>query len=64
MKVRWTIEGVPCQFAQCGLHKGLLTEIPDDELPEDEGEREEFIQQWVNDEFDRHCAISWEVESK
>jgi hypothetical protein len=63
MKVRWFIEGAGCPYAQCGLHDGKVTEIPDEEIPDDPVAKARFIDEWIDDEFDRTASLYWEIES-
>ena len=61
MKIKWHIEGAGCPFQQCGLHRGYILTIPDDELPSDVKARERAIEDWVEDEFSRNIYPTWET---
>ncbi len=61
MKIRWWIEGAGCPFQECGLHKGELLEIPDDEIPDNGEAKEKYIYDVVQDEFDRRVYPQWET---
>ena len=65
MKVEWDIEGAGCNYAprQCGL-KTRVIEIPDNEIPDGEAERDKFIDEWVEDEFRREVYAVWKIAEK
>lgn len=50
MKVEWYIEGIGCHQHRCGA-KARITEIPDEDLPDEGPERERFIDDWIAEEF-------------
>lgn len=60
MKIYWSIEGVGCQFQQCG-NKLRLLEIESDEVKDmTPRQRQKFIDAAVQDEFERHVYPTWE----
>lgn len=60
MKVYWSIEGVGCEFHQCG-NKMRLLEIEEEEVdgmtPK---QRQDFIDEAVEEEFKRIVFPVWE----
>jgi hypothetical protein len=60
IKIRWTIEGTGCSFQQCGLTKGHVLIIESDELPTDPISRAKWIDDAVQDEFDRSVYPVWD----
>lgn len=60
MRVTWYIEGAGCPFQQCGLSKGRVVEIDDNDLPIDPVARSNAIDAVVQDEFDRHVYPVWD----
>jgi hypothetical protein len=60
MIVEWDIEGADCPLAQCGI-KTRRTEIPDNEIPDDPAARDQFIDEWVEEEFRREVCAVWRI---
>ena len=56
MKIRWEVED-----GYAGKSRPHYTEIPDEELGDmTEQEQEDFIEQWVSDEFANKISFYWE----
>lgn len=56
MKIRWEVED-----GYCGKSRPHYTEIPDEDLEGLEGEElEQFIWDWIQEEFDNEISFYWE----
>lgn len=56
MKIRWEVED-----GYAGKSRPHYTEIPDEELEDmTDQEQEDFIEQWVSEEFAKKISFYWE----
>ena len=56
MKIRWEVED-----GYAGKSRPHYTEIPDEELEDmTDQEQEDFIEQWVSEEFANKISFYWE----
>lgn len=64
MKVYWSIEGVGCQFQQCGNKMHLLEIESDEEKDMTPAQRRRFIDNAVQNEFARNVYPVWEEKDE
>lgn len=56
MKIRWEVED-----GYAGKSRPHYTEIPDEELEDmTDQEQEDFIEEWVSEEFAKKISFYWE----
>lgn len=63
MKIKWSVEGAGCNNARCGL-PDFEIEIPDEDVEGmSEAQREKFIDDWVQEEFEQQVYPHWEIDA-